>query len=88
MAKTRYPDDAALHGLFVELMMDKGETGIMPFCNHVGLKMPREPDGWWPAFYGHYQNGKKADAERAYRDLATFPPIASRIVELQMAANG
>ena len=49
---------------------------------HIGL--PR--DCSWEAFRRHYTTRKRIDSERAGADLASFPPIAARIKELQEQA--
>ena len=52
------------------------------FFAHVGL--PR--DCSWDAFRHHYTKRKRIDHARHADDLASFPPIAARLKELQEAA--
>jgi hypothetical protein len=50
------------------------------------MQIPRPrhtPNAWWPVFLGHYLDGKKVAHGQMCRDLAMFPPIAARVMELQ-----
>jgi hypothetical protein len=42
-------------------------------------------DGWWPTFKAHYTKRGAIEEHRAWSDLATWPPIASRVMELRLA---
>lgn len=79
--------DAKLHGIFTELVMDREETGILSFCRHAGIVLPSDGDAWWPTFQAHYRDGEAIDHGRVCRDLATWGPIASRVVEIQLEAR-
>ena len=54
-------------------------NGDGSFADHIGL--PR--DASWGAFRRHYDKDGLPDSSRAANDLATYPPIARRIAELQ-----
>jgi hypothetical protein len=90
-AKAKSPKaepDAALRlrTIFEDLVMDRGETGILSFCAHVGIPIARmEGDAWWPAFSARYRDGAAMD--QLCTDLATWGPIASRVMEIQLEAR-
>ena len=69
-------------GAVRSLYDDEAEEGDGTFFEHVGL--PR--DVGWDRFRDHYAIGEDdVDADRAFGDLATYPPIAARIAELKAA---
>ena len=83
--------EAMLRGLFDDLAMDRGKgTGLVAFCEHAGIDLLRRPaPQWWPAFQAHYLGEDGAiDAGRVSRDLATWGPIASRVMELRLDRQG
>ena len=66
---------AAVQGLYD----DEAKEGA-GFFQHVGLP----PDATWAAFRAHYAVGEDdVDANRAFGDLESYPPIAARIAELK-----
>lgn len=74
-----------LLGLFEDLLMDKGATNLVSFLDHIGLKLLHRPtDQWWPAFLAHYLVKGRVDEDRVARDMATWGPIASRVMELRI----
>lgn len=76
----------ALRTIFDDLVMDRTETGIVSFCAHAGIPLSQTVgDAWWPAFSAHYRDGAAMDA--LCTDLATWGPIASRVVEIQLEAR-
>lgn len=80
---TRYPAHAALRDAFDDLVLDRSETGLIPFCNHAGINVPASADLMWPSFMGHYRQRRKIDIDRFCRDLASFPPIVARVAEIR-----
>lgn len=40
-------------------------------------------DRLWPTFRDHYTSGGEVDVERIAADLAIWPPIASRVAQIQ-----
>jgi hypothetical protein len=74
-----------LLGLFQDLIAEPGETGIIGFAEHIGMRLSTNDSGrsWWPMFLARYTAGRRIDEEHVARDLATFPPIARRIAELK-----
>ena len=64
------------------------EGNLASFCDHVGLKLrDMAPDGVWDAFREHYTANGRINMDRFVTDFATWGPIASRIVELQLEAR-
>jgi hypothetical protein len=64
---------------------------LYSFTDHAGIKIPRgvAPDRVWGIFRDHYTNGDAGvDMDKFLLDFATWGPIASRIVELQMEKAG
>ncbi len=62
------------------LYEDEAKEGSGNFFAHAGL--PREAT--WEQFRAHYAVGEDdVDADRAFEDLATYPPIAARIEVLK-----
>ena len=62
------------------LYEDEAEDGDGAFFEHVGL--PK--DATWEQFRAHNAVGEDdVDADRAFGDLETYPPIAARIAELK-----
>ncbi len=76
----------SLWGMFEELLID---GDLFSFTNHAGIDMQRvHPDQAWERFRGHYERGDEAaDFQTFLKDFATWGPIASRTVELQMEAR-
>lgn len=77
-----------LRSIFEDLVMDRGVTGIVSFCSHAGISLPQHNAGetWWPTFSAHYRDGAALD--QLCTDLATWGPIASRVMEIQLEARG
>lgn len=85
-ARPRGDPQGVLSEIFADLVLDRGETGILSFCAHAGIKLPPTDAGaWWLTFAGHYSDG--AEMDRLCTDLATWGPIASRVVEIQLEAQ-
>jgi hypothetical protein len=82
--KAPCPAEGRLEGLLVDHL--EGGT-ILSFCEHARIPIAADlkADRWWPTFLEHYTTRDGIDEDQAWRDLATWPPIASRIVELQLA---
>jgi hypothetical protein len=76
---------AALWNHFEEFVI---EGDLASFCEHAGLKLRGiAPDGVWDAFREHYTGNGRIDMDRFVTDFATWGPIASRIVQLQLEAR-
>jgi hypothetical protein len=74
--------EGRLFGLFEDLVQD---GSIVSFCEHAGIPFVNvAPDQAWPNFRKHYASDLTVDEERVATDLATWGPIASRVVELQL----
>lgn len=58
---------------------------LLSFTDHAGIKLESVPPAQvWDVFRGHYTRGDAIDVEKFATDLATWGPIASRVVELQL----
>lgn len=66
--------------------LETGDTApLRAYASHVGFDFGAlgGPGDLLDAWLGHYRLARSGyDADRASLDLATFPPIAQRIVEL------
>src|ERR1700688_1947519 len=84
MSKTEAEN--SLWNMFEDFVMD---GDIFSFTDHAGIDVRRaHPDQVWDKFCGHYnQEGTDAGFDRFLKDFATWGPIASRTVELQMEAR-
>ncbi len=81
VVRTEVEKDQRL-GAVRTLYDDEAGKGDGNFFEHVGL--PRNVS--WERFRDHYAVGEDdVDADRAFDDLATYPPIAARIAELKAA---
>ena len=75
--------------MILSMVSDFAGEGQDPtdFLDHIGFDwglISRQRD-LVPAILGHYRIKQGVyDIDRAANDLATYPPIASRIVELQI----
>jgi hypothetical protein len=77
--------EAALWNHFEEFVT---EGNLASFCEHAGLKLwDIAPDDVWDAFREHYTANGRIDMDRFVLNFATWGPIASRIVELQLERN-
>lgn len=78
--------------LILNMTMDDEQEPdqFFEYLEHIGFDMAaiRDAKELPAAVLGHYRISKgKYDISRAANDLATFGPIASRIVELQQQQN-
>jgi hypothetical protein len=73
----------SLAGMFEELVID---GDLLSFTGHAGINLQRVPaDQAWDVFRGHYERGDAGvDFEKFLTDFATWGPIASRVVEIQL----
>lgn len=86
LASAPHDEATGLRIIFEDLVMDRGETGILSFCAHAGIPIARlAGDAWWPAFSAHYRDGAAMD--QLCTDLATWGPIASRVMEIRLEAQ-
>jgi hypothetical protein len=77
--------EAALWNHFEEFVT---EGDLASFCEHIGLKFRGiAPDAVWDAFREHYTANSRINMDRFVTNFATWGPIASRIVELQLEAR-
>lgn len=76
--------EARLASLFMDLL--EGGATVLSFCGHAGIPitMTLNAEGWWPTFRAHYAKRGVVDEARVATDLATWPPIASRVMELRL----
>ena len=78
--------DALILNLFIDLC--EGDD-LGPFLEHISFDWApvpanANPEQFFEAFKEHYTNDGVVDGDQPFNDLATYPPIASRIVELQI----
>jgi hypothetical protein len=69
---------------FEHFVMD---SDLLSFADHAGIKFPRggDPDRVWDIFRDHYTDGDAGvDLDKFLSDYATWGPIASRVVEIQL----
>ena len=72
-------DPIEAENLLLSLYEDEAIHSDGSFFEHVGLSR----DASWGHFRRHYDKEGLPDADRAANDLATYPPVARRIAELQ-----
>jgi hypothetical protein len=78
----RYDDETAILAWFAHFLEEDGIDGLAEYIAHCKIKMvPGLTAG--DAILAHYRNPLGYDIERAAMDLRAWPPIASRIFELQ-----
>lgn len=77
--------EARLH-LALSDILDYPNDDARSFFKTAGIMhiLEGSPDRVWPAFRDHYTTDGAIDDARFATDFAMWPPIASRIVELQM----
>jgi hypothetical protein len=82
-AKRRKRDDEnSMWSWFEDLVID---GRLLSFTDHAGIKLEGVPPAQvWEVFRGHYTRGGTIDVEKFATDLATWGPIASRVVEIQL----
>jgi hypothetical protein len=69
---------------FEDLVID---GRLLSFTDQAGIKLEGvPPDQVWEVFRGHYTRGNSIDVRKFATDLATWGPIASRVVEIQLGA--
>ncbi len=80
MTKTAKPEISIeeAEDMLLGLYEDEADNGDGSFFEHIGLS----PDATWEQFRQHYADGPSP--ERVGNDLATYPPIAQRIAELEV----
>ena len=89
---TKLPPDEVrnlLVGLLVDILENDLEN-LGTYLEYVGFDASAlgKPSDLLPAWLGHYRIGQGTyDAGRAAIDLATWPPVARRIFELQQAES-
>lgn len=58
---------------------------LLSFTDHAGIRVRDIPPAKvWDVFRDHYTRGGTINVEKFATDLATWGPIASRIVEVQL----
>ena len=82
-AKTSKRDDEnSMWAWFEDFVID---GDLFSFTDHAGIKLEGvPPEKVWDVFRGHYARSGAIDIHRFATDLATWGPIASRVVELQL----
>jgi hypothetical protein len=83
-AKTSKRDDEnSMWSWFEDFVID---GRLFSFTDHAGIKLDGvPPDQVWDVFRGHYTRGDNTiDVRKFATDLATWGPIASRVVEIQL----
>ncbi len=80
--QSKQDDELSLWGTFETFVID---GDLLSFTDHAGIKLQGVPSSQvWDVFRGHYTRGGRIDIEKFATDLATWGPIASRTVELQL----
>ena len=78
-------DENSMWSWFEGLVID---GGLLSFTSHAGIELEDvPPEKVWDAFQAHYTRSGAIDMNKFATDLATWGPIASRIVELQLERN-
>jgi hypothetical protein len=82
-AKTsKLDDENSMWSWFEDLVID---GRLLSFTDHAGIQLEGVPaDQVWEVFRGHYTRGDTIDIRQFATDLATWGPIASRVVEIQL----
>jgi hypothetical protein len=79
---SRQDDENSMWSWFEDFVTD---GDLLSFTDHAGIKLRGVPAPLvWDVFRGHYTRGGRIDVERFATDLATWGPIASRVVEIQL----
>jgi hypothetical protein len=74
--------EGSLWSAFEDFVID---GDLLSFTDHAGIKVRGVLSGQvWDVFRRHYTRGDTIDIEKFATDLATWGPIASRIVEIQL----
>jgi hypothetical protein len=77
--------EAALWNHFEEFVM---EGNLFSFTDHAGIDLRDvTAEHVWDKFKAHYTRAGRIDMDNFLKDFATWGPIASRIVELQLERN-
>lgn len=66
--------------------VERGDGETARYCMHIGITpedLQAVEDNIGAAFLRHYTTADGYDLDRAGKDLATYPPIAARIRELE-----
>ena len=75
-------DEASMWDWFEDFVID---GDLLSFTDHAGIKIRGVPSAQvWDVFRDHYMRSGAIDVEKFATDLATWGPIASRVVELQL----
>ncbi len=86
---TKAEEELTLLSWFVDL----AENGdLKPFLEHINFDLATVPTGatteqFFEAFKQHYLHRGRIDETQVGNDLATYPPIAAKIVEMQIARD-
>ncbi|GGH12637.1 hypothetical protein GCM10007036_10650 [Alsobacter metallidurans] len=71
-----------LRGLFDELAAGNDARDLVSFCQHARIPFATTAEAVWPTFLAHYQRRDGVSETQVAQDLATWGPIASRVIEL------
>jgi hypothetical protein len=77
-------DEIAILNCFADFDNQGGIDELCRYIMHCGIKIPGGM-ATTDAILAHYRNPIGYDIDRAAMDLRTWPPIATRILELQTA---
>jgi len=79
---SKQDDEISLWGTFETYVID---GDLLSFTDHAGIRIRDVPPAKvWDVFRDHYTRGGRIDIEKVATDLATWGPIASRVVEIQL----
>jgi hypothetical protein len=77
--------EAGLWSAFEDFVID---GDLLSFTDHAGIDLKGvRAERVWDKFMAHYTRKGRIDMDHFLKDLATWGPIASRIVELQLEAR-
>jgi hypothetical protein len=82
---SKHDDGASMWEWFEDFVID---GDLLSFTDHAGIKLRGVPSAKvWDVFRGHYAQSGAIDIDKFATDLATWGPIASRVVEIQLARS-
>jgi hypothetical protein len=75
-------DENSMWSWFEDFVID---GDLLSFTDHAGIRIRDVPPAKvWDVFRDHYTRSGAIDVEKFATDLATWGPIASRVVEIQL----
>jgi hypothetical protein len=79
---SKQDDESSMWGWFEDFVID---GDLLSFTDRAGIKLRDVPSAQvWDVFRGHYMQAGAIDIDKFATDLATWGPLASRVVEIQL----